>query len=87
MKAVWLMGVETGIFKGKRQTDAQESKLMRKKRGIENVDVWTVSTFLIFLWTTSEADLMDVEHKMEDGEVGCRENVSMYTKCYILFCI
>ena len=87
MKAVWLMGVETGIFKGKRQADAQESKLMRKKRGIKNVDVCTVSTFLIFLWTTSEADLMDVEPKMEDGEVGCRENVSMYTKCYILFCI
>ena len=87
MKAVWLMGVETGIFKGKRQTDAQESKLMRKKRGIENVDVYTVSTFLIFLWTTSEADFMDVEPKMEGGGVGCRENVSMYTKCYILFCI
>ena len=87
MKAVWLMGVETGIFKGKRQADAQESKLMRKKRGIENVDVYTVSTFLIFLWTTSEADFMDVEPKMEGGGVGCRENVSMYTKCYILFCI
>ena len=87
MKAVWLMGVETGIFKGKRQADAQESKLMRKKRGIENVDVYTVSTFLIFLWTTSEAGLMNVEPKMEDGKVGCRENVSMYTKWYILFCI
>ena len=87
MKAVWLVGVETGVFKGKRQADAQESKLMRKKRGIENVDVYTVSTFLIFLWTTSEADFMDVEPKMEGGGVGCRENVSMYTKCYILFCI
>ena len=64
------MGVETSIFKGKRQTDAQESKLMRKKRGIEDVDVCTVSTFLVFLWTTSEADPMDVESKMEDGGVG-----------------
>ena len=81
------MGVETGIFKWKRQADAQESKLMRKKRGIKNVDVYTVSTFLIFLWTTSEADFMDVEPKMEGGGVGCRENVSMYIKCYILFCI
>ena len=70
MKAVWLMGVETSIFKGKRQTDAQESKLMRKKRGIEDVDVCTVSTFLVFLWTTSETDPMDLKSKMEDGGVG-----------------
>ena len=64
------MGVETSIFKGKRQTDAQESKLMRKKRGIEDVDVCTMSTFFVFLWTTSDTDSKKLKPKMEDGGVG-----------------